>query len=263
MTASAQQPSGTGQLLAGQIAIVTGAGQGVGRGVALALAGAGARVAVVGRTVATCEQTAQLVTERGGQALALRCDVTERADVEAVVAAVHERWGQVSVVVNNAQSMAYGAIRKATEADLNMQWQSGPMGSLRFMQTCYDDLRATKGLVVNMASGAGITVPPAMGGYAMAKEALRALTRAAAVEWGPRGIRVNALCPLAHSAGMDAWGDDVPGSPDEGLVNDVPLRRLGDAEKDIGATVVFLASDAGSYLTGTTLMVDGGYSYLR
>jgi NAD(P)-dependent dehydrogenase (short-subunit alcohol dehydrogenase family) len=102
-----------------------------------------------------------------------------------------------------------------------------------------------------------------MGGYAMAKEAMRALTRVAAVEWGPHGIRVVALCPLAHSAGMDTWGSDVPGSPDAGLVNDVPLRRLGDSEKEIGGTVVFLASPAGSYFTGSTLMVDGGYSYLR
>jgi NAD(P)-dependent dehydrogenase (short-subunit alcohol dehydrogenase family) len=249
--------------LADTTAIVTGAGQGVGRGIALALAAAGAKVAVAGRTLRTCEETAAEIAQRGGQALAVRCDVTSRDDVDAAVEAVHQAWGPISLVVNNAQSMAYGSIRRATEADLEMQWQSGPMGSLRFMQACFDDLRATRGLVVNVASGAGITAPPAMGGYAMAKEALRALTRVAAVEWGPHGIRVNALCPLAHSAGMDNWGEVVPGSPDAGLINDIPLRRLGDPEQDIGGTVVFLASAAGSYLTGTTLMVDGGYSYLR
>lgn len=260
---TAEQDDVFAGVLAGLTAIVTGAGQGVGQGIAFALSAAGARVAVTGRRLANCEETAAEIERRGGAALALRCDVTSRADVDAAVDSVHAAWGEISVVVNNAQSMAYGSIRRASEADMDLQWQSGPMGALRFMQACYGDLRATRGLVVNIASGAGVTAPPAMGGYAMAKEAMRALTRVAAVEWGPHGIRIVALCPLAHSAGMDTWGSDVPGSPDAGLANDVPLRRLGDSEKEIGGTVVYLASPAGSYLTGTTLMVDGGYSYLR
>jgi NAD(P)-dependent dehydrogenase (short-subunit alcohol dehydrogenase family) len=102
-----------------------------------------------------------------------------------------------------------------------------------------------------------------MSGYAMTKEAVRVLTRVAAVEWGRFGIRVNAICPLAETPGMDEFDSAAPGAMSEMVLPLIPLGRLGDAEADIGRAVVYLASKDASYVSGTTLMVDGGYNYLR
>jgi NAD(P)-dependent dehydrogenase (short-subunit alcohol dehydrogenase family) len=249
--------------LADRVAIVTGGGGGVGRGVALTLAAEGARVAVVGRRVETLTQVVAEITGRGGVALAERCDVADRDQVEASVAGIVEHFGGLDIVVNNAQSTAYASIRKLTEADLDLMWQSGPMATFRFLQTCFPHLRERGGCVVNMGSGSSILPQPAMGGYVMAKEAIRALTRVAALEWGRYGIRVNAVCPLAESPGFTEFGELMPGADDTAIAPLVPLGRIGDPEDDIGPAVVYLCSDDARYVTGTTLMVDGGFNYLR
>ena len=249
--------------LADRVAIVTGGGGGVGRGVALALAAEGARVAVLGRRLETCAEVMAEIGARGGEALAERCDVTDRADVEASVARVVEHFGGVDVVVNNAQSTAYASIRKLTESDLESMWQSGPMATFRFLQVCFPHLRERRGCVVNLGSGSSILPQPAMGGYVMAKEAIRALTRVAALEWGRYGVRVNAVCPLAESPGFTSFGDSMPGVVDDAVLPLIPLGRIGEPETDIGRAVVFLCSDDAGYVTGTTLMVDGGFNYLR
>jgi len=248
--------------LAGKVAIVTGAGQGVGRGVALALADAGATVALLGRTPAKCASVAAEIGARGGQALALRCDVEHRDDVDAALAATLAAFGRLDILVNNAQTLVYRSVRRITEADMESMWQSGPMGTLRCMQACFDQLRANRGCVINLGSGSSILPQPAMSGYAMAKEAIRVLTRVAALEWGSAGVRVNAICPLAETPGWDSFLEATPGS--EALVLPaIPAGRMGDPETDIGPAAVFLASDEAAYITGTTLMVDGGFNYLR
>jgi NAD(P)-dependent dehydrogenase (short-subunit alcohol dehydrogenase family) len=248
--------------LAGQVALVTGAGQGVGRGVALALAAEGARVAVAGRTVGKCEAVADEIRQRGGTAAPMTLDGTDRADVDRCVAEVRERLGPVRILVNAAQVTSFTSIRRITEEALEEQWQSGPVGTLRCMQACFEDLRATGGCVVNFGSGAALTARPAMGGYAAVKEALRTLSRVAAVEWGRYGIRVNTVLPLAQSPGLEGWSGDLP-EAGGGILDRIPLQRMGDPESDIGRAVVFLASSDAAYVTGTTLPVDGGHDYLR
>lgn len=248
--------------LEGKVAIVTGAGQGVGRGVALAMAKEGALLAVAGRTVAKCESVVAEIQAIGGQAVALRCDVESRADVDAAVADTVAAFGRLDVAVNNAQTLIYKSVRKITEDDMNSMWQSGPMGSLRVLQASFDQLRANTGCVINMGSGSSIMPHPAMSGYAMAKEAIRVLTRVAAVEWGKFGIRVNSICPLAETPGWDFFLGETPGS-DQAILPAIPLGRMGDPEMDIGRAAVYLASDDAAYVTGTTLMVDGGFNYLR
>ena len=248
--------------LSKKVALVTGAGQGLGRGIALALAAEGARVAVAGRTLSKCEAVAREVGQAGGEALPLPCDTTQRGDVDACVERLRSEWGGIDILVNNAQSMVYRSLRRLSEADLDAMWQSGPMGSFRLMQACFEALRTNSGSVVNVGSGSSILPQPAMAGYAMAKEAIRVLTRVAALEWGPHGIRVNAICPLAESPGLQAFASDVGVSVDEMAAQSVPLGRIGSARVDIGQAVAFLCSDEAAYITGTTLMIDGGQVHL-
>jgi NAD(P)-dependent dehydrogenase (short-subunit alcohol dehydrogenase family) len=174
-----------------------------------------------------------------------------------------DAWGRIDLLVNNAQTKVYQSLRRMTEADMQTMWQSGPMACLRFMQTCFPYLRETAGCVINMGSGSSIMPRGAMGGYAMTKEAVRVLSRVGAVEWGRFGIRVNAVCPLAVTPGLEEFDEAAPGASDELVTPQIPLGRWGEPEADIGRAVVYLASRDGGYITGTTLMVDGGYNYLR
>ncbi len=247
--------------LAGKVAIVTGAGQGVGRGIALALAGAGCSVVVSGRTLSKCEDTAALIAGRGRTALAIRCDVGARADVDTCVDATLERFGRIDVLVNNAQTVRLGSLMDITEDDMSVVYDTGPIGALRFMQACFPSLRESRGTVINLASGSGVQPQPGQAPYAAAKEGMRVLTRCAASEWGVHGVRVNAICPFASSPAMDGWRQAVPDEYEQALQH-VYLRRIGDCEQDIGPAVVFLAGEGARYITGATLMIDGGQNYL-
>ncbi|HEY3942338.1 MAG TPA: SDR family oxidoreductase [Acidimicrobiales bacterium] len=248
-------------VLDGQVAIVTGAGQGIGRGIALAVSAEGARVMVLGRTVSKCEAVVEEITARGGTAEAGLCDVVSRDQVDASVQRCRETWGRIDLVVNNAQTTSYQSVLGLTEADADAMWQSGPMAALRFMQSCFDSLQASRGCVVNIGSGMSVQPQAGGAGYGMVKDALRVLTRVGALEWGAMGIRVNTICPMAMSPLVEAAERNAPGTVDR-LAGLIPLQRLGDPEADVGRAVVYLASDAGRYVTGTTLMVDGGYRHL-
>jgi NAD(P)-dependent dehydrogenase (short-subunit alcohol dehydrogenase family) len=248
-------------ILDGQVAIVTGAGQGVGRGVALAIAAEGAHVAVLGRTVSKCDAVVEEIRGRGGEAFAVECDVEHRDQIEASVDLTVREYGKLDLLVNNAHSFVFNSIRRMTDEDMATMWGSGPLASFRFMQTCFPHLRETKGCVINMGSGSGIMPHGAMSGYAMTKEAVRTLARVGAVEWGRFAIRVNSICPLAESPGADDFDDSTSAKDD--VTKTIPLGHWGDAEADIGRGVVYLAGPDGRYITGTTLMIDGGYNYLR
>jgi NAD(P)-dependent dehydrogenase (short-subunit alcohol dehydrogenase family) len=248
--------------LEGKVAIVTGAGQGVGRGIALALAGAGAAVAVAGRTREKLDDTCTEIGRRGGRAEAVECEVSDRAQIEACVAATVARFGTVDVLVNNAQAVPLGPLLKVPDEAFELGWRTGPLAALRFMRACHPHLKGG-GCVVNLASGAGLRPDPVgLGAYAAVKEAIRSITRAAAVEWGRDGIRVNAIIPLANSPGMDAWTKIYPDEAEKFLAT-IPLGRVGDCEDDIGRAVVALVGPDLGYVTGTTLMLDGGQAYLR
>jgi NAD(P)-dependent dehydrogenase (short-subunit alcohol dehydrogenase family) len=248
-------------VLEGQVAIVTGGGQGVGRGVALAVAAEGAKVAVVGRTLAKCEAVVAEIGEGDGEAIAVGCDVEHRDQIESAVDRVVAHWGRLDLLVNNAHTKVFQSIRRLTDADMETMWQSGPLATFRFMQAAFPHLRESKGCVINMGSGSGILPHGAMSGYAMTKEAVRSLSRVGAVEWGRFGIRVNSICPLAESPGLDEFGSATSAVDD--VLASIPLGRWGDPESDIGRGVVYLAGPDGKYITGTTLMIDGGYNYLR
>jgi 2-hydroxycyclohexanecarboxyl-CoA dehydrogenase len=247
-----------GNRLAGRVALVTGAGQGIGRGAALALAREGAAVGLAGRTVAKCEAVADEIAAFGGTAVALACDVTDRKQVDAAVAATAERFGGLDALVNNAQSSVMRPIVELTDADVALCWDSGPRATLWAMQAALPLLRARGGgSVVNFGSSTAIDGNATFGAYAMAKEAIRGLSRVAAREWGQYGIRVNVIVPNALSPAAEAFRDARPERYAKQLAS-IPLGRMGDPEADLGRAVLALVSDDLAYLTGDTLMLTGG-----
>lgn len=245
--------------LDGKTAIVTGAAQGIGRGVALAIAGDGARVALLDVNEDGAVGVADEVRARGGRAVALGCDVGDRDRVSAAVGDVVEHFGALDIVVNNACAAVTDVpVVELTDADMDLAWRSGVLASLYLMQAGYQHLRATSGSVINFGSIAGPFGMAGCGAYGPAKEAIRSLTKVAAREWGPDGIRVNAVCPNADSPARQRWRAEHREAAATAEVENIPLGRIGDCEQDIGRAVTFLASDDARYITGHTLMVDGG-----
>lgn len=246
--------------LQGKVALITGAGQGVGQGIAYALAAEGARIAVVGRTAGKLDETCAEIRRRGGEAQPFVCDVMVKDDVERCVAQVAEHFGAINVLVNNAQVVPLGRLLEVTDEAFMQGIDSGPLATMRMMRACYPHLRGD-GAVVNCASSAAVRWDASgYGHYAAVKEAIRALTRAAACEWGVDGIRVNAIAPHAMSPGMAGW---VAERPEEAAAffKTIPLRRVGDCEKDIGRAVALLVCADAGYLTGATIPLDGGQAY--
>jgi len=252
--------------LGGKVALVTGAGQGIGRGIALALAKAGADVVVLERNADSGARTAAEIEEldavgdRSATAIAVVGDVRRRADCEVAVAAAVERFGGVDVLVNNAQQVPTGPLDACTDDDMYAAWESGALAAFRLMQLCHPLMTARGGgAIVNLASGAGTEGLAGLGAYAVAKEGIRALTKVAMLEWGADNVRVNTICPWARSYHWDGLDDGARAA----RLRRNPLRRIGEPEADIGGVVVFLASDAGSYVTGQTIHVDGGNMAFR
>jgi len=243
--------------LAGRTVIVTGSGQGIGRGIALARATEGARAVLAGRTLTKFEKVAAEVAERGAEAIALECDVTSRSSVDAMVAATVERFGGIDALVNNAQDSVQRLLADTTVDDVERTWTTGTMGTFHCMQACLPHLKERGGSIVNLGSSSALRGDATFAAYAMAKEAIRALTRVAANEWGRFGIRVNSVCPAAMSPAAEEWQKQDP-ERFARVVKSIPLGRFGDAETDIGRAVVTLVGDDLSYLTGANLVLEGG-----
>jgi NAD(P)-dependent dehydrogenase (short-subunit alcohol dehydrogenase family) len=252
----------TGELLLDKVAIVTGAAQGIGRGIAHAFARQGADVAVVDIAGDRAAKTADELMGLGRKAIAVACDVSRRDDVDRAVAETIGALGGVEILVNTAIAGAPKVPLLETTDDLMMSmFGSGTMGTLYFMQACYEQLRERSGRIINFGSGAAVDGSPGYAAYGPAKEGIRSLSKVAAREWGPEGIRVNIICPHANSPLQQYWAEREPGITEQ-AISRTPLRRLGDCEDDIGRAAVFLASDLSAYVTGQTLMVDGGLRML-
>lgn len=238
--------------LTGKVAIVNGAGRGIGRATAKLLASEGARVAVLSRTAADVDSVAADIVAAGGTALAVVCDIADPAQIEAAVGQVAAAYGRIDILVNNAfdPGAVSSSILDLSVEQLQRNFDMGPLAYLRTMQACHPYLKASgEGRVINFASLAGVLGMAGYGPYNMAKEAVRALTRSAAREWGADNITVNNILPVA-----DTWG---------AVASDVPppanaLGRHGSAEDDIAPVVLFLASKDAQFLTGYSLTPDGG-----
>ena len=247
--------------LTGKVALVTGAGQGVGQGIAFALAEAGAAVALAGRTQAKVEASAKTITERGGRALAISCDVFKPEDITRTVQTTVEALGGLDILVNNAYDGAFGPLLSLDDEAFMRGIHSGPLASFRFMRACHPHLKARGGgNIVNLVTSASVRWDSSnYGAYAVAKQGIRALTRAAAHEWGRDNIRVNNIAPLAASPALAAWIKHDPEA--KTFFETVALKRVGDCEADIGRAVVALVGAQMGYVTGATLPLDGGQAY--
>jgi NAD(P)-dependent dehydrogenase (short-subunit alcohol dehydrogenase family) len=248
--------------LDGRVALVTGAGQGVGLGIARALAGAGADIAVLDIDRARAEHSAAELRTLGHRAVAVTADV---ADADATAAAVEQSvaaLGRLDIVVNNAHTVIPGRVLAITEADLETVWSTGFLGTCNVLHAAGPHLGAGAS-VINIVSSVMLKQDTSgFALYAATKTAIRSLTRTLAVEWGDRGVRVNALSPQTTSPAWVEWSA-VNQSAADIILGEIPLERVGDAEDDVGPVAVFLASDASRYMTGGVLLADGGRGHLR
>ncbi|WP_042703881.1 SDR family NAD(P)-dependent oxidoreductase [Azospirillum sp. B506] len=244
--------------LKGKVCAVTGGGGGIGRAVVLALAEAGATVAVLDRDEAQLAETARLVAERGGTALALPCDVSDPDSIAAAAKRSLDAFGPCAVLVNNAALLRPGPLRSLALAEWNALLAVNLTGCFLCSQIFGEQmLDSGGGSIVHVASIAASHAQAFSGAYSAGKAGVVMLSRQLAVEWGPSGVRSNTVSPgmIVTPLSKDFYA--VPGVLEQrGAV--VPCRRVGQPE-DIADTVVFLASPRSGYVNGEEIIVDGGF----
>jgi|SRR5579872_3261276 len=242
-------------LLDGRIALVTGAGSGIGAAIAVAMANAGARIVAVDINIGAASRTAKAI---GESAAYYACDVADRAGCDSLAATVRRDLGPIGVLVNNAGIIRRG---KVTDANTRQDWDDTLAvnldGPYNMVTAFLDQLRETKGAIVNIGSIQSFVALPNSAAYTTSKGGVRALTQALAIELSPLGIRVNAIGPgfTATPLNTDARSNAEYMANFTGRI---PLGRIGTPE-DIAGPAVFLASEMAGYITGVTLPVDGGY----
>jgi len=244
--------------LSGKVAIITGAGQGIGAAIAECYAREGAKVLITGRTQSKLDEVAKAIADAGGTCVPLAALAGEAGDAKKTVERAVSEWGRVDILVNNAHTFTdYLPILDEKMAEHCMiDFQSAFFGSLQLMQLCHPHMKtAGGGAIINMGSSYGPRSEPGFLAYSASKEAIRSLTRTAAKEWGPDGIRVNTILPSALTP-KSIWYLEDSGTYDIELAK-VAMHRFGEP-KDIAPTCLFLASDEGNFVTGQTIGVDGG-----
>ncbi|HHY47518.1 MAG TPA: 3-oxoacyl-[acyl-carrier-protein] reductase [Firmicutes bacterium] len=242
--------------LAGRVAIITGASKGIGRAVALAMASEGAGVIALGNTdVAGAEDVARRIVEGGGQALAMKADVRNADEIQAVLRAALERFGSVDILVNNAGITRDNFIFRMTEdewlevMDVNLK---GAFLTTKIIG--HQMFRQRAGRIINISSVVGLRGNPGQANYSSSKAGIIGLTKTAAREFAGRGVTVNAIAPGFIATQMT---ERLPEASKTALLSLVPLGRPGTPE-EVARVAVFLASDDASYITGQVICVDGG-----
>lgn len=248
--------------LEGRIAIVTGAGSGIGRAVACGLSEEGARVVVVDIDGTKAEGAAAEIRDKGGDARAFVADVANPSAVDDLRDFVRTTYGPLAVLVNNAAVQVSKLIEDTTPEEWARQMDVNVGGVFLCCRAFLPDLRETKGVIINMSSVNGFFAEPACAGYCATKGAILAFTKAIAIDHGKEGIRVHAICPGYINAGLaegyfDSQPDPVKAREDAGSLH--ALGRIGQPS-EIARAAVFLASDDASFMTGSAMIVDGGFS---
>jgi NAD(P)-dependent dehydrogenase (short-subunit alcohol dehydrogenase family) len=248
-----------------KVALVTGAGRGIGRGVALAIAEEGGAVGLMDIDGANVDETKALIEAMGGRAVSIRGDVAIREDCRRALEETVKDLGGLDILVNNAAWTPTPGLRllEFDDETFGRVIDTNLWSTFYCMQMAHPHfMKRGGGAIINFASGSGTIGHESQGAYAAAKEGVRGLSRTAAREWGPDGIRVNIVCPFANSPGMIDWANLDP-EGHAAAIQQIPLRRVGDCRDDVGRVVVFLASEDASYVTGQTMWVDGGSGSVR
>ena len=245
--------------LEGKVAVITGGGKGIGFGLAKAFAREGSDLVITGRNEGRLvEAKEKLEAEFGVNVLPIAADGADEEAIKRVVSAAIERFGRIDTLINNAQVSKSGLpLVEHTREDLDLAINSGLYAAFFYMKECYPYLKESKGSVINFASGAGLFGKLGQSSYAAAKEGIRGMSRVAAAAWGPDGIRVNVVCPLAMTESLQEWKENYPDLFQK-TIQGIPLGRFADPFEDIGRVCVFLASDDASYVTGETITLQGG-----
>jgi NAD(P)-dependent dehydrogenase (short-subunit alcohol dehydrogenase family) len=250
-------------LLADHIAFITGAGSGIGRAIASGYAREGARVVLSDINGAAAAETAEAIRSSGGKADSFALDVTRREDCFALAGQVAEKVGQVSILVNNAgitRRNAFTAEKETVAKDWEDILAINLDGVFNVTQAFLDSLRARKGRIVNIASIQSFVHlrTPSSAAYTTSKHGVLGFTKALAVELGREGVRVNAIGPGFIETNINAQVRATNPALVQAFVDHTPLGRTGKPE-DIAGPAIFLASDLSAYVTGSIVMVDGGY----
>lgn len=241
------------------VTIITGGGKGIGFGMASAFAREGSNIVITGRNESRlAEAKKKLEEEYGVKVLAMVADGADENKIKEVITKTIETFGKINTLINNAQASKSGlSLVEHTKEDFDLAINSGLYAAFFYMREAYPYLKESKGSVINFASGAGMYGKPGQSSYGAAKEGIRGLSRVAATEWGPDGIRVNMIAPLAMTESLKEWKENYP-ELFEKTIQGIPLGRFADPMQDIGRVAVFLASDDASYITGETITLQGG-----
>ncbi|MFA7523301.1 MAG: SDR family oxidoreductase [Halothiobacillaceae bacterium] len=245
--------------LKNQVVIVTGGAAGIGAALTTVLAQRGAAVVAVDINADAGKKIAESNPDK---IVFLEGDVSKESVAKKAVELAVSRFGKLTGLVNNAHASRQKPLMELTKEDWSLSFGTGFDATLYFMKAAYPELAKSGGSIVNFGSGAGLLGLETQASYAAAKEAIRGLSRVAANEWAPDNIRVNVICPKALTEGVAQWKKDHP-EQYEASANQVPMMRFGDPQKDIAPVVAFLLSEDSRYMTGQTLMADGGSIKLR
>lgn len=245
--------------LTDQVVVVTGAGGGIGRGIARAMAAQGARVAILDLKQDGISETRELIANEGGTAIAISCDVTDRSSIEATHARVVAEFGEADVLVNNAGILKAGSLETLPLEDWNAVLAVNTTGYFLCSQIFGQAMLARgRGALVHVCSIAAQQATTQCGAYSVSKAGTTMLSNLLASEWGPRGVRSNAIHPgLIHTPLTEAVYSDAEKAAIRAAA--VPLQRVGTPE-DIAQVAVYLASSAAAYVNGAEILVDGGFS---
>lgn len=240
-----------------KIAIVTGGAGGIGSGIVRAYVKENAKVVIADIAEEKGQALSEELNNQGYETLFIKTDLSDKASLKACVDLTIQTYGQIDILVNNAHASRMSSFLDITEEDLELSLNTGFYASFYLCQMMIPYLKETKGNIINFGSGAAVKGDKNQGAYVVAKEAIRGMTRVIANEFGEFGINANIISPIAYSEGVDQWRKENPEYYNQ-VVKGIPLQKFGDVEKDIGPVAVFLASSDSQYVTGQTVMVDGG-----
>jgi NAD(P)-dependent dehydrogenase (short-subunit alcohol dehydrogenase family) len=244
--------------LSGKVALITGSTKGIGKAIAAALSAHGAKVVISSRKADACEQVAAAIEADGGQALAIPCNISHKDQLQNLVDGTRAHWGRIDIVVANAAvNPHYGSSLDTPDSAFEKVMACNIESNMWLCQMVIPEMQVRKdGAIIIVSSIGGLKGSPVIGAYCISKAADMQIARNLAVEFGPDNIRVNCIAPgLVKTDFARALWENPQQS--EQRINATPLRRLGEPE-DIAGAAVYLASAAGSWITGQTIVVDGG-----